>query len=65
MRTKYMQGESGNHGSDAQPSSLPELQEQKAKLREEYLSLGGSANSPIPNYFLYIIIGETLSCSAR
>jgi hypothetical protein len=31
--------------------------EQQMKLREEYLSLGGSANSPIPNYFLYIIIG--------
>ncbi len=34
------------------------------KLREEYLSLGGSANSPIPNYFLYIIIGKTSSRAA-
>lgn len=33
------------------------LQEQEQKLRQEYLGLGGSANSPIPNYFLYIIIG--------
>ena len=33
------------------------LQEQEQKLRGEYLGLGGSANSPIPNYFLYIIVG--------
>ena len=33
------------------------MQEQEQKLRGEYLSLGGSANSSIPNYFLYIIIG--------
>lgn len=33
------------------------MQEQEQKLRDEYLGFGGSANSPIPNYFLYIIIG--------
>ena len=33
------------------------MQEQEQKLRGEYLGLGGSANSSIPNYFLYIIIG--------
>jgi hypothetical protein len=33
------------------------MQEQEQKLRGEYLGLGGSANSPIPNYFLYIILG--------
>lgn len=33
------------------------LQEQQKKLRDEYLGLGGSPNSPIPNYFLYVIIG--------
>lgn len=32
-------------------------QEQTKKLRDEYLGLGGSPNNPIPNYFLYVIIG--------
>mmetsp|Transcript_28914 Transcript_28914/g.55364 ORF Transcript_28914/g.55364 Transcript_28914/m.55364 type:complete len:148 (-) Transcript_28914:218-661(-) len=30
--------------------------EQRKKLRDEYLSLGGSPNQSIPNYFLYIIV---------
>jgi hypothetical protein len=37
--------------------TLPLVQEQEKKLRDEYLGLGGSASSSIPNYFLYIIIG--------
>lgn len=31
--------------------------EQEQKLRDEYLGFGGSASTPIPNYFLYIIVG--------
>jgi len=30
--------------------------EQKQKLREEYLGIGGAQNKAIPNYFLYISI---------
>jgi len=30
--------------------------EQRKKLRDEYLSLGGSPNTAMPNYFLYIIV---------
>lgn len=30
--------------------------EQKKKLRDEYLGFGGSPDEPIPNYFLYIIL---------
>jgi hypothetical protein len=30
--------------------------EQKKKLREEYVGFGGSANTAMPNYFLYIIL---------
>lgn len=34
------------------------LQEQQKKLRDEYLSFGGSANTAMgANYFLYIILG--------
>ena len=34
------------------------LQEMQKKLRDEYLGLGGSPNTPMgANYFLYIILG--------
>lgn len=45
------------HKQNADTGMLRLTQEQAQKLRQEYLGLGGSANSPIPNYFLYIILG--------
>ncbi len=34
------------------------LQEMQKRLRDEYLGLGGSPNTPMgANYFLYIILG--------
>lgn len=36
------------------------VQEQTQKLKDEYLGLGGSPNNPIPNYFLYVIVGARL-----
>ena len=39
------------------PTPLPS-QEMQKKLRDEYLGLGGSPNTPMgANYFLYIILG--------
>jgi hypothetical protein len=46
------------YADEAPPPPQRKLsKEQEQKLRGEYLGLGGSANSPIPNYFLYIILG--------
>jgi len=42
---------------DGKAPKEPQMsEEQRKKLRDEYLSLGGSPNKAIPNYFLYIIV---------
>jgi hypothetical protein len=45
----------------------PMSDEFKARLRKEYVGLGGTPNTPINNYFLYIIVGVTglvVACAA-
>lgn len=51
----------------AEESKDPMSDEFKARLRKEYVGLGGTPNTPINNYFLYIIVGVTglvLACAA-
>lgn len=51
----------------AAESRDPMSDEFKARLRKEYVGLGGTPNTPINNYFLYIIVGITglvLACAA-
>lgn len=60
------QADKEERGMGAEPRD-PMSDEFKARLRKEYVGLGGSPNTPINNYFLYIIVGVTglvLACAA-